>query len=145
MYIITELIKNHYEGKNVFIDVDEETFADDKCDRLTTYYDGDNVRDIRCTIFVDESELPLVSVCLFGLCVIPEEKRAAILELLNECNSGYKAKFALDEDNELNLKIASYVTEENAAEAADELCYFCVSAYDEMYPKIMSTIWKDAE
>ena len=140
MYKITELIKNFYENDNVGVNVIE----DEELDILTIYYDCDNVKNVRCSIFVEKDDSPAVTVKLFGVCVIPEGKYVSVLKLINKFNSEYKwARFSINDDLELNIGATNYVTEENAAEIADNLCYFCTNAYDEEYPNIMKTIWKD--
>ncbi len=140
MYKITESIKEYYDRDNIGIKVQEE----EEYDYISLYYDGDNVKNIRCSVFVEKEEMPAVLVRLFGVCVIPEERCDVLVKMINEFNEDFKwAEFSISEKNELNISSKSYVTEENAGDVADMLCYFCVDAYDEVFAKIMSAIWNN--
>lgn len=140
MYNITQQIKEFYEEAEVGIDIVE----DEEIDVLTISCSGENIKNLKCSMFIEKEEMPIVSVRYFGVCVIPENKYGVMLDLVNKLNDTYKfVKFSINEDYELNIASSNFVTEENAAIVADDLCDGCLRAYDDEYSNIMRTMWKD--
>lgn len=140
MYNITQSILNYYEEENVGIDVLE----DEDVDMLTMSCTAENIKNVKCNIFIRKEEIPEVSIRYYQVCIIPEDKYIAMLKLVNQLNDEYNfVKFSIFEERELNIEASNFVTEENAAMVADFLCDVCLKAYDDEYSNIMRTMWKD--
>jgi hypothetical protein len=73
---------------------------------------------------------------------VPDEKRAAVLEVVNACNDDYRfAKFILDEDGDVNMEYDFTVNASEVGESACEIAARFVQILDEAYPRFMKTIW----
>ncbi|MBQ9459888.1 MAG: YbjN domain-containing protein [Oscillospiraceae bacterium] len=73
---------------------------------------------------------------------VPAEKRAAVLEVINECNDEFRfAKFTIDEDGDINMEYDFPASAAEVGEPACEIAARFVQILDETYPRFMKVIW----
>lgn len=83
-----------------------------------------------------------VSVRVYGIVKVPENKREALMKVCNELNSKYRyAKFVMDTDRDVNVE---YDIARNNGALADTVMEIIVRFHkiiDEAYPMLMRAIW----
>lgn len=73
---------------------------------------------------------------------IPDDKIVDVLLICNEMNSNYRfAKFVLDEENTIIVEADGFLDEETAGIEANTLLLSAYRNVDELYKKVMKTIW----
>lgn len=116
----------------------EET---EKSSRVTSTWgvkNGNNYR-IQYISCDDDSD---VSIRVYALLHIEDDKIAPILVALNKVNSTYRyAKFILDEDCDVDVEFDLPVATVNVGSSCVEMTHRFVNIIDEAYPILMKALW----
>ena len=146
---------NSYEEERNYAEIVENFFREDDWNfDLKTMKDGDKI----FTIPVAAKNIPSLNIKLIvspdGVCKIfnylareiPDEKCAAMLEVLNKLNLEYRyVKLALDKDNYVvaSYDFALFGNEEETVEEVKERLFIVKNIMDKCIPPIMKLIWAD--
>ena len=116
----------------------EET---EKSSRVTSTWgvkNGNNYR-IQYISCDDDSD---VSIRVYALLHIEDDKIAPILVALNKVNSTYRyVKFILDEDCDVDVEFVLPVATVNVGSSCVEMTHRFVNIIDEAYPILMKALW----
>ena len=83
-----------------------------------------------------------VTVRVFGLVRVEQEKRAALLSVINEINRKYRYfKFYMDDDGDINLQYDFMINCPDPAASAEETVIRIYKMVDDVYPQLMRAMW----
>lgn len=133
----TRLFIQDLDSRGILYSVEREGF-DDEPDVISVQYVGDNMKDIRTLMFFSDSD---VCYKIFSIAKVPNAKRAAVLEKINELHNQWRwISLAIDGDNEIFSELDVFCSETNI-----EICtlglFQIVDITDKCYPEIMKAIW----
>lgn len=94
-------------------------------------------------VFVSTDDNAAVAVRSYNIVPhVPEEKKAAILEVINKLNAKYRfVKFVLDKDSVVNAEYDIPAAAGEIGKVAMEVFIRFAQVVDEAYPDLMKTIW----
>ena len=83
-----------------------------------------------------------VSMRVFSLVKVEEEKRDNVIQVLNNLNVQYRyTKFVCDKDGDVNVEYDYPLTGSNPAESAEEMVIRFAQIVREAFPQIMRAVW----
>lgn len=136
-YQATKKIARALEERDIRYKVEET----EKSSYVEVSFKGDNIRGINIKLISSDDDND-VSVRSYAIVSVPDEKKAAILAIVNEINLKYRyLKFVLDEDGDVN---AEYDIPQKTVEIGDvgyELVSRFVNIIDKAYPMFMRALW----
>lgn len=92
--------------------------------------------------FLSNDEDNDVSMRVFSLVKVEEEKRDSVIQVLNELNVKYRyTKFVCDKDGDVNVEYDYPITGSNPAESAEEMVIRFAHIVSEAFPQIMRAVW----
>lgn len=113
----------------------------EKLSSVEAGYSGDHVSNLTIH-FISSDELNDVAIRVFNLCKVPEGKRTAVLEAMNDIHLRLRyAKFVMDKEGSVRIEMDIPQTVENLGEVALELCSRIVNIADDTYPELMKVLW----
>ncbi len=124
------------QQKGLKHDVDERN--DDTV--VSAGFDMDNA-SMRVRIFIDDDNKH-VALRIFSLCkATPEQFNKAVIAC-NDCNTEYRwIKFYIDSDNDINASFDITTSDNAADEDIFDAMSRILSISDDVYPKIMKSLW----
>lgn len=134
---ITRLFIRDLEDKRVMYSLEREGINDES-DVISVQYLGENMKEIRAIILLSDST---VNFKIFSIAKVPNTKRGAVLEKINELHNKWRwISFAIDDDNEILSQLDVFCSENNI-----DVCLFglyqIVDITEKCYPEIMKVIW----
>ena len=137
MFKATAAIKRAFEDKNIkFRVVEKENIS-----YIEASIRGKVAPSVDVCFFSSDDDND-VSVRVVGIVRIPDHKRAAGLEAINQCNNQFRfVKFVLDKDNDVNLEFDMPVNTLIPGEVATEMLIRMIQILDDAYPVLMKTLW----
>lgn len=92
--------------------------------------------------FISHDDDKDVSVRVFSLVSVDEERRSKVLPIVNKLNAKYRfVKFVLDDDGDVNVEY-DYLTDcPDPAASAEEMVIRIVRMIDDSYPELMRAMW----
>ena len=133
----TRLFIQDLENRGIVYSLDREGVGDES-DVVSVQYVGENMKEIRTTMFFSN-----VDVCykIFSIAKVPNIKRAAILEKINELLNQWRwISIAIDEDNEIFSELDFFCSEKDIEKCTLGLLQI-VNITDRCYPEIMKILW----
>lgn len=107
---------------------------------IETRWDLDETTVAVRAVFDDDGHT--VAIRCFRLARTKEDRFIDVLKTCNELNNRFRwVKFAIDNDNDINMEIDCIVNEETAGEVVLELVQRLCSIADEVYPELMKVIY----
>lgn len=92
--------------------------------------------------FIFDQDGHSVTMRVFKLFVAPVDRQLPILELMNRFNREYRwVKFAMDQENWVNLQDDAIVNETTSGPICMELMLRAVKIIDDTYPTFMHEVW----
>lgn len=83
-----------------------------------------------------------ISYIIANFCKVPEDKKDVLIKLMNDLNQKYRyAKFYIDEDNDINIRIDAMLPLDACGEFSVDYVGLIVDILDESYKEIMRGIW----
>ena len=87
----------------------------------------------------DEKDVHLIGD---GFCKVPENKKDAVLQAVNECNKKFRwMKFVLKDEGDVEAEVDAVIQLDSCAEECFELMIRMCSIVDDAYPILMKAIW----
>lgn len=92
--------------------------------------------------FVSTDDDNDVSVRLYSLIHASDDKREAMLKVINECNQKYRyCKFVMDDDNDVNVEYDFLLRADNVGPMATEYFIRIMKIIEDVYPSFMKALW----
>lgn len=92
--------------------------------------------------FISHDDDNDVSVRVFSIVTVDEERRPKVLPVINQLNSKFRfVKFVLDNDGDINLEYDYLMDCPDPAASAKELIIRMVQIIDDAYPELMRAMW----
>ena len=134
---------NHYAAHFMkFMDENGIKYADLGDDSIKVTYTGSNLATIPVYIFFDSDDQPMAALKCWDIAIFPEDKRLSGILTCNELNVHYRwATFAINQKNEVEVSIDTYVDDVTCGAECSVLVRRLVNIVDEAYPTIMKSIW----
>ena len=109
---------------------------------IAVAFNGENMETVRVLFFFD-ADGESVSLRVFNIAKVPEDKAGAFLSAINEQNSRYRfAKFALDtDDNTLSAELDASFRDGTAGAICMEMLSRMIDICDSAYPAFMKALW----
>lgn len=138
MKITTREFENKLNNENFRYEIlTEGASGEPDCVMVTS--SADNMHSISIQFFFSDND---VGIRVFSIATVPENKREAVLNELNEITCKYRwVNFSIDKDNEVIAAIDAIIDYDSAAEVCYELMFKMYNIVDDMYPKIMKQLW----
>ena len=141
IYAATQAVFDHFQSKGIRCRIDELEAAS----ILQIPFSGKNVTNIILYI-ISKDDSPAVNMRTMPLARVPEDRSAAVLQILNACNLKYRyIKFSLDNERDI---LAQYDVPVRAGmDAIGEICEEILARFghilDECHPEIMKAIYAE--
>ena len=109
---------------------------------VSVSYSGDNVSNIEVHLFFDQDGDGLVALRCWSFGRVPDDKRAAVLEVCNSLNFEYRwVKFYIENDGEVACAIDGVIDIDTVGQECIQLVSRMVGVFDEVYPRLMKAVW----
>lgn len=137
IYQPTKLIEQVFIENNIHCQVAERG----QYSVVQAGFNGKNIRGMTVH-FISVNDANDVAVRILGIATVHEERRAAVMEMLNDLNIKYRfVKFVLAKDGGLSMECDVPVKVPNVGEVCMELLLRVIQIADEVYPEIMRAVW----
>lgn len=125
------------------LDAKEFKYRVEEREDLTALHMGINGKDTHYEIVIfATSDNNSVAMRANQLTRVPEEKRDAMLKVINERNNRYRfVKFTLDNDADVNLEWDAPDASQNIGEMCWEMTLRMLRIVNESFPEFMKCIW----
>lgn len=137
MFKATKEIAAYLEEKGIKYDVN----GNEKLSFVKVRYKCDNLAGIE-VVFLSSDDDNDVSVRVMRLVKVPENKRTAVLKVINDLHCRFRyVNFVLDKDGDVRMDYDMPLRTSNVGAVAKEICSRMVNIGDKVYPELMKAIW----
>lgn len=133
----TKEIAAAFDEKDIRYSIEE--YGENSC--VKARWSGDKIPSQEI-YFISDDDRNDVKVRVFAICSVPENKIAAMLRTINEIHTEYRfMKLTLDNDGDVNAEYDFPMYNTAVGESAAEIFVRFVDILDEVYPKLMKTLY----
>ena len=137
IYNATKLIDEAFKQAGIKYRVEDG----EKTSRVVAGFTPKNGSAVRVN-FISSDDDNDVAVRAIAIVSATDDKRDAMLRIVNECNAQFRyCKFVVDDDNDVNAEFDFPVRTQNVGPMAVEIFIRFMKIIEEVYPRFMKALW----